>query len=207
MILPFVIVAFFVLYAVGVLDIKPSGFAEFGHNLERLIVASTPFQMLRKWQYDDIFTAIMETRFDDAMDFLSYNPSLATTADEWGNYPLYYAIDRGCLPLVRELVEKYKSDVNYNRPLGGWSYLHVAVATKQTETVKYLLAHGVNPLVKDKSMSTPLDLARFHGLVEIIDMLETYTVEYKVKHGIPLDNESMRNPGEAPDPQSADDEL
>lgn len=52
--------------------------------------------------------------------------------------------------------------------------LHVAVCRNNTETVAFLLEHGVNPYLCDVFGSTPLDNARSYELENIVHMLEEY---------------------------------
>ena len=57
-------------------------------------------------------------------------------------------------------------------PADGTTLLHYAVTHSFPEAVRYLLAQGANPGIRDETGTTPLDLARQTKQEEIVRLLE-----------------------------------
>ena len=88
---------------------------------------------------------------------------------------LSWAADEGHLDLVKFLIER-GANVNAVDD-DGWAPLHDAVQSNHTEIVKVLLEHGADVSIAATETFagfTPLMMARQHGNVGMMELLEKY---------------------------------
>jgi len=87
-------------------------------------------------------------------------------------YPLNYAALNGDIPICKLLL-KHDAKVN-NQDRFERSALMDAAFKGQVNTVKFLLANGANPRLKDNHGKTAWDLAKSNGHAELLPMLEAH---------------------------------
>lgn len=92
-----------------------------------------------------------------------------TGLDSAGNTPLYWASHAGHVDCVRELLALPRPAVNAQNVLGD-TPLHVAASRGHLEVVELLLSHGADPRLRNKDQQTPLDLAVFSAIVNLLQM-------------------------------------
>ncbi|PNF36034.1 Osteoclast-stimulating factor 1 [Cryptotermes secundus] len=92
-----------------------------------------------------------------------------TGLDSAGNTPLYWASHAGHLDCVRELLALPRPAVNAQNVLGD-TPLHVAASRGHLEVVELLLSHGGDPQLRNKDHKTPVDLALFSPIVNLLQM-------------------------------------
>lgn len=105
------------------------------------------------------------------------NPDLlyagdATTSGGEGMTALMWAVDRGHLPFVEELVRS-GANVNKQDANKGWSPLHFAAARGELEIAQYLIAQGAHKSIKNymKPGETPYTLAERNGRKAMLPLL------------------------------------
>jgi len=101
-----------------------------------------------------------------------------------GRKPIHKAAYKGDLKQVREIIEKYPSQINI-QDFSGWTPLHLASGKGHIEIVEYLLNHGADTELENIHGQRPLWLAARFGRYETIKTLLEHgaTVNHKDKHG------------------------
>ena len=79
---------------------------------------------------------------------------------------------------IRPYLQKYPYFVNCVGP-SGWTPLFYAVRSNQIEVVKVLLEHGADPMVKDCTGATIMDIAIQKGYTELHTLLKIETTIIK----------------------------
>ncbi len=72
---------------------------------------------------------------------------------------------------VELILKTYPKLINMRSGHDGWSPLHDAVLKSNSEIVKILLKYGADPMIKDNSGGTPMDMATEFGKGEIVKLL------------------------------------
>ncbi len=105
-----------------------------------------------------------------------------------GTTALHKAAAKGEINRVKDLIEKYKFDVNLPNA-GGKSPLHIAALSDQIEIIKLLMHYGANVNSQDKKGNTPLMTALYSNNSIIANFLIEngggVTSAYE-KHKLPL---------------------
>jgi ankyrin repeat protein len=83
-------------------------------------------------------------------------------------YPLHDAARRGDLQAVKDLVEKYRVDVDMPTADGGVCPLHCAAEYGHAAIVRYLLSKGACAAVVTRALIRPVHLAAKNGHVDIL---------------------------------------
>ncbi len=116
----------------------------------------------------DICTAAMLGMHSKVSELLAAEPAQAFARGAHGIPVLYFPVIRGYREIA-ELLLAHGSDVNGE---AGTTPLQGAVMFGQAGMLKWLLAHGANPQVKDYEGKTPLERAVEKGNAEIQEMLK-----------------------------------
>ena len=86
-----------------------------------------------------------------------------------GKTPLYWAVVRGRLAIVKLLVERYGCDPLYVTDHGGTTLFHAACSRGHVDVVRYLSAvHQLDTTAKRKDGSTPMMAACFYGHLAVV---------------------------------------
>ena len=72
---------------------------------------------------------------------------------------------------VELILKTHPKLINVRSGHDGWSPLHDAVLKSNSEIVKILLKYGADPMIKDNSGGTPMDMATEFGKGEIVKLL------------------------------------
>ncbi|XP_018916518.2 acyl-CoA-binding domain-containing protein 6 [Bemisia tabaci] len=90
--------------------------------------------------------------------------------DESGLAMLHWAADRGNLPIVELLVSLLGADINL-KDCDGQTPLHYAVSCDHLDIVKFLLANGAKPNLRDDTNMTPADLSDNEKIKELLSSI------------------------------------
>ena len=109
--------------------------------------------------------------------------------DELRRSPLYFACLTGNEEIAKILLNSERTDVNRG-DIAGRTPLYIACMTGREEMVKILLASGREIDVTKKAnrshalnymkYSTPSEIAREHGLIELADLVDEYERNPKI---------------------------
>ena len=77
------------------------------------------------------------------------------------------------LASFENIVQSNTSYINDRGP-EGLSLLEIAIGLKKPKPVELLLKHGANPNLQDENGNTPLIIASFYGLTDIVQLLLSY---------------------------------
>ena len=115
--------------------------------------------------------------------------SLLTAPDQYGNTPLHEAAISGHLPMLRGLLKKFieygvdKSQVNKENHTGN-TPLHLAFQFDRPDVVKFLVANGADPTIKNHKNVTAAELGERLGRGDCLDILKRAEGMQKAAAGI-----------------------
>jgi len=113
---------------------------------------------------------ISEQEYEDLVSQVTVL-SLQEAQDEWMESCRY-----GELDVVRALVEKFPSLVEFVQSETGNSGLHMASANGHTSVVKLLILGHRHPFSKNNAGNSPLHWAAANGQAEVVEFLTTQTI-------------------------------
>ena len=96
----------------------------------------------------------------------------------YGENALMWAAYLGKQELVKKLVDLKKVSINKI----GWSPIHYAASTGQTEILQYLISKGANVDAKSPNETTPMMLASRHGYIQIVKILLNSGADFSIKN-------------------------
>lgn len=111
---------------------------------------------------------------------LTYNNKI-DIKDNWGQTPLYLAVENNLIKIVKLLIDK-GADININAKEYGLTPLHRAAERNHAEIIKILLDNGANIDVKDKNGITPLYYAVDRSNEKSVRMLLDYGANILIKN-------------------------
>ena len=86
-----------------------------------------------------------------------------------GAAPLHFAASQGNLELVKALVDQ-GADVNLQTKTNGGTALSAAADADSKEVIEYLLQHGADKTIKDRSGKTPVTYAKSDAVRELLTL-------------------------------------
>ncbi|EEY57192.1 uncharacterized protein PITG_11012 [Phytophthora infestans T30-4] len=128
----------------------------------------------------------LHDKFVHMLDELNIDPNAKNDA---GNLPIHTAAYYGRVDFI-ELLLTRNVDVNALCPRQN-SPLHYAAAQSRDEAVKYLVNHGANPALRNRSGRTPYDIAKG-------DNIRQYLLPLQFRHEDPSQAATMLPPGITP---------
>ena len=113
-------------------------------------------------------------------ELLLYAPVNNNGQDDRGLNPLHVAARNGDLPVLHELLQDSRFDVNAVEQATGDCPLHAAVISGFEGIVRELLQHHqINAVIQNRRGFTPLQLAKALGRQKIVDLIQEY-IKYPV---------------------------
>ena len=98
----------------------------------------------------------------------------------FGNW-LHYAAGKGCLPIVKLLVESHGFDINVHGGIANSLPLECAAANGHVSVVEYLIQQG-SKIDTDLSERNPLFSAIQEGSLDIVKLLVANGINYRQKY-------------------------
>ena len=81
---------------------------------------------------------------------------------------IHLAVNEEQIPIVQYLIEEENVDVNITG-YGGWTPFHYACEKGNLELVKYLYAHGANPLESDDEGKPPIKYTKSDEIIQYLE--------------------------------------
>ena len=109
---------------------------------------------------NEFINAIKNGDLETVKQIINFDNAIVNEPDERGEKPLYYAADKGFLPIVKYLVEHGANinDTDVNQGGYGITPLHVAcLEEKNLPVAIYLAEHGGDLYLRNYSGLSPLD--------------------------------------------------
>lgn len=120
-------------------------------------------------QADPIHDAAAKGDAMKVKSILDVRPSLVNSIDKDGATALHFAVAKGSIPAVKELIRD-KADVNAAK-FDGVTPLHVAAALGKKDIAECLISNKANVNAVDKKGRTPLDVAQANNKKELVALL------------------------------------
>ncbi len=119
--------------------------------------------------------------FLEIVNILIQNKANVNAKDDNNNTPLHCACTaKKSHPIITLLIKK-GADVNAVTKDLGWTPLHWAAMTDNTQACKVLLNEGANPSIITKEGMTALDIAYYSNYKKIITLLQPYNLEANIE--------------------------
>lgn len=136
----------------------------------------TPLMVAIKEGSPDVVSAFIESRGVDI-----------NAKDKFGKTPLMFAVQSGKVDIVKKLLEE-RPDININAvDKAGWSALMFAAYYGNTAILEDLIKHGAKVDIEDKDHCTPLMIATWSGVDDVIKkLLDQEAIARTEQRDVPL---------------------
>lgn len=132
-----------------------------------------------KYYYCPLHDAIIQGHIQIVKCLLEYGADVNARTNGEDVFPILYATECNELEIIKCLLE-YGADVNA-KDNNGTTLLHLfATYGGHNEVIQYLLEHNVDINIKNNNGFTPMELAKQHNQVKVIEIINHFILSQKL---------------------------